>query len=155
MGSLEFLARMDALMVSYQPSYLGDSPIEILGCTTEEQLEQNPELDGARQVIERKDRDVSTRRAQILRDFEKSKWVQYRIDLNWKTRIIQPVSQYGCWYFTHFYGDEPSDDFPLSYNSQQKCNGTPHEGIYWRKREGRALYSGRYIFDQHAIQKPN
>ncbi len=86
--SNDFLAALNGLMVDYQPQLpeLSDDT-DVLHCVTEAGLMSDANLTAARNALL-----ADVRRAQQARDdaeraFERRRWLQYRLDVDWAKRV--------------------------------------------------------------------
>ncbi len=94
--SMDFLADLDELMAGYSPTLPDEvDNTDVLRCTTDYELGVDNELKtGARSLVKQAEASARARDKQ-RKDFEKNKWVQYRVDYSWESRNgTSPVA--GC-----------------------------------------------------------
>lgn len=81
--SLEFLAKLDALMEGYVPTLPTDADqSDMLRCSTKDEIASNKELSKIASLMKGKD----AARAKALLELERNRWMQYRIDYSFATR---------------------------------------------------------------------
>ncbi len=100
--SMDFLAKLDELMADYQPVLPDEvDNTDVLRCVTNYEMSVDRDLkSGARTLV--KQAEASERaREKEREDFERSKWVQYRIDYLWEQRV-GTVAVNDCWLSDHY-----------------------------------------------------
>lgn len=105
-ASFAFLRRLDELMDGYEPSLApGEDKTDLLRCVTSYATSTGT---GLEKVADRvaKERAAQRKLRQKLRDEVRP--LNFRIDLDWKTRGSKRPAQYGCWAFTADGSLEPS-----------------------------------------------
>jgi hypothetical protein len=96
--SKDFLASLDKLMENYQPVLPDEvDNTDLLRCTTDYELSQDPDLKkGARGLIAQKKKSTKDR-SKKAREFNRGKWIQYRIDYGWESREIKRPARHDCY----------------------------------------------------------
>jgi hypothetical protein len=95
--SLDVLAALDKLMEDYKPT-LPDATdnTDLLRCTTDDDLASNAALAGAAKGLAQQKAASEQARRAATAAFEKGKWLQFRVDNGWITRIATTTRDAGC-----------------------------------------------------------
>lgn len=100
--SSEFLAKLDELMLGYSPTFSAETDTsDVLRCSTKDEIATNKDVSAAATKLKSRRQTNEQERAKRLAEFEKNKWLQYRIDFSWQDRVIKHPTVMGCWDNSH------------------------------------------------------
>ena len=86
--SMDFLASLDKLMADYKPTLPEvKDDTNVLACLTDAAMAQDPGLVVASKVLYADVRAAERARSSAEDRFERQKWLQYRLDYGWQTRV--------------------------------------------------------------------
>lgn len=142
--SMDFLAELDALMAGYQPTLPDEvDNTDVLRCTTDYELDVDKELKlGARALVKQAQASAKAREKR-LRDFEKSKWVQYRIDYGWESRNgVNPIKD--C-FFSILEPCWRGCAGPKTCDGWRECPYDGMQGCYQQYDNGNGSYADQYV----------
>ena len=127
--AMDFLASLDKVMADYQPVLPDEvDNTDLLRCTTEHEFSLDPDLKKGARGLQQQKRASTKERSKKARDFNRGKWVQYRLDYGWEAREISRPARHAC------YSGGRWKDY-LSRSTCSKWNRRRFLGQSWSWRE--------------------